>query len=125
MVTKQRFKRLTALVLAAVQCLVAVFPAQAGDWMPMLPNQDFYDFQLFAPPDLQEYEIYPEPSEGMFFNYDRIYWGITPPRVQGVARTPGGNYLIPYQPISPQAIVSLNNAGLAAAVTSGTTGSGH
>jgi hypothetical protein len=123
MVTKQQFKRLAALILVVVHGLVAGMPVHAGDWMPMLPSQDFYDFQLFAPPDLQEYEIYPEPSEGIFFNYDRLYWGITPPRVAGVAQTAAGNYLIPYQPISPQTIVTLNNQGIAAAATSGTSGS--
>ena len=30
----------------------------ASDWMPMLPDQDFYDFQLFAPPDLGSYNMY-------------------------------------------------------------------
>jgi hypothetical protein len=84
-----------------------------------LPSQDFYDFQLFAPPDLQEYEIYPEPSEGIFFNYDRLYWGITPPRVSGVGTTQTGNYIIPTYPLSPQTIVQLNNDNIAASGTSG------
>ena len=121
MVTKQRFKRLVALVLVVAHSLVAGMPVHAGDWMPMLPSQDFYDFQLFAPPDLQEYEIYPEPSEGFFFNYDRLYWGITPPRVAGVGTTQNGNYIIPTNPISPQTVVQLNNANITA---SGTSGSG-
>jgi len=114
---------------AAVAMLVApVLPttriAEAGDWMPLLPDQDFYDFQLFAPPDLQEYNIYKRPHEGLFFSYDRLYWGITIPRTTPVAETPQGNYLIPYQPISPQTVVQLNNANLQATTTSGTTGSG-
>jgi hypothetical protein len=121
MVTKQQFKRLVALVLVAAHSLVAGMPVHAGDWMPMLPSQDFYDFQLFAPPDLQDYEIYPEPSEGIFFNYDRLYWGITPPRVTGVGTTQNGNFIIPTNPISPQTVVQLNNANIAA---SGTTGGG-
>jgi hypothetical protein len=119
MVTKQRFKRLVALVLVVAHSLVAGMPVHAGDWMPMLPSQDFYDFQLFAPPDLQEYEIYPEPSEGMFFNYDRLYWGITPPRVAGVGTTQNGNFIIPVNPISPQTVVQLNNANITASGTSG------
>jgi hypothetical protein len=123
MVTNERFNRLAALFLVVVHGLSACVPVQAGDWMPMLPNQDFYDFQLFAPPDLQEYEIYPEPSEGIFFNYDRLYWGITPPQVTGVGQTPTGNYIIPYQPISAQTIVALNNANIAASGTSGASGS--
>ena len=121
MVTNERFKRLSALILVLAHCFSAGSTAHAGDWMPMLPNQDFYDFQLFSPPDLQEYEIYPEPSEGIFFNYDRLYWGITPPRVAGVGTTQNGNYIIPTSPISPQTVVQLNNANITA---SGTSGSG-
>jgi hypothetical protein len=121
MVTNERFKRLSALILVLANCFSAGSTAHAGDWMPMLPNQDFYDFQLFSPPDLQEYEIYPEPSEGIFFNYDRLYWGITPPRVTGVGTTQAGNYIIPTSPISPQTVVQLNNANITA---SGTSGSG-
>jgi hypothetical protein len=119
MVTNERFKRLAALVLVMAQGIAACIPVHAGDWMPMLPSQDFYDFQLFAPPDLQEYEIYPEPSEGIFFNYDRLYWGITPPRVTGVGTTQAGNYIIPTNPISPQTVVQLNNANIIASGTSG------
>jgi hypothetical protein len=111
--------RFTAwLALGAAACLAAQ-TARAGDWMPLLPDQDFYDFQLFAPPDLQEYEMYPEPSEGIFFSYDRLYWSITPPSVTGVGETENGGYLIPSQPISPQAIVQLNNAGLQGAAQVG------
>jgi hypothetical protein len=82
--------------------------------MPLLPDQDFYDFQLFAPPDLQEYEIYPEASEGIFFSYDALYWGITGVSRTGVGTTQNGGYIIPSQPISPQAIVQLNNGSLQA-----------
>jgi hypothetical protein len=117
MVTNERFNSLAALILVLATALAPVGGARAGDWMPMLPNQDFYDFQLFAPPDLQDYEIYPEPSEGIYFNYDRIYWGITPPRVAGVGRTDKGNELIPTSPISPEAIVQLNNSALQASGT--------
>jgi len=123
MVTNVRFNRLAALILLLLSGTLSALPLHAGDWMPMLPNQDFYDFQLFAPPDLQDYEIYPEPSEGIFFNYDRLYWGITPPRVTGVGRSAGGNYLIPTNPISPQTVVQLNNANLTASGTSSSSGS--
>ena len=123
MVKNERFKRLVALILVLANSLVAAAPVHAGDWMPMLPNQDFYDFQLFAPPDLQEYEIYPEPSEGIFFNYDRLYWGITPPRVSGVGTTNTGNYIIPTFPISPQTVVQLNNANIISSGTNASSGS--
>jgi hypothetical protein len=122
MVTNERFKRLAALILVVAHGIVAGMPVDAGDWMPMLPSQDFYDFQLFAPPDLQEYEIYPEPSEGIFFNYDRLYWGITPPRVTGVGQTPEGNFLIPAYPISPFTVAKLNNDNIQATAQNGSGG---
>ena len=119
MATNKSLQRCGRLLLTAAMSIAAVIPARAGDWMPLLPDQNFYDFQLFAPPDLQDYEIYPEQSEGIFFNYDRLYWGITPPRVTGVGQTENGGYLIPVDPISPQAIVQLNNAGIQGSGTSG------
>ena len=119
MATNKSLQRCGRLLLTAAMSIAAVIPARAGDWMPLLPDQNFYDFQLFAPPDLQDYEIYPEQSEGIFFNYDRLYWGITPPRVTGVGQTETGGYLIPADPISPQAIVQLNNAGIQGSGTSG------
>ena len=87
--------------------------------MPLLPSQDFYDFQLFAPPESQQYEIYPELSEGIFFTYDRLYWAITPASVAGVGETARGGYIIPTNPISPQAIAQLNNGGILASGSSG------
>ena len=65
-------KRLAGLLLAAAWLWAAASAVRAGqNWMPMLPDQDFYDFQIFAPPDLQEYAIRPDPQEGIFFSYDR------------------------------------------------------
>ena len=132
MATHPRVKRVTGLVskLATILALAAplapVPQARGGDWMPLLPDQDFYDFQLFAPPDLQEYEMYPEPSEGIFFSYDRLAYGITVPRVTGVGRTDTGGYLIPTQPISPQTLVQLNNGNIqAGAQAGGGTGQGQ
>ena len=125
MATHPRVKRVTGLVskLATILALAAplapVPQARGGDWMPLLPDQDFYDFQLFAPPDLQEYEMYPEPSEGLFFNYDRLAYGITVPRVTGVGTTQTGGYLIPTQPISPQTLVQLNNGNIQAGASTG------
>ena len=83
--------------------------AEAGDWMPMLPDQDFYDFQLFAPPDLNEYGIWERDHDGIYFNYDRLYWGITIPRTVPVGATPTGQQIIPSQPISPFTVADLNN----------------
>ncbi|MEN9665214.1 MAG: hypothetical protein RLZZ326_1577, partial [Planctomycetota bacterium] len=125
MATHPRVKRVSGLVskLATILALAAplapVPQARGGDWMPLLPDQDFYDFQLFAPPDLQEYEMFPEPSEGLFFNYDRLAYGVTVPRVTGVGTTQTGGYLIPTQPISPQTLVQLNNGNIQAGAQSG------
>ena len=120
MATTQVFRRLKATVLTAAAMIAAAVPAfGGGNWMPLLPDQDFYDFQMFAPPDSQDYEIYPELSEGIFFNYDRLVWAITPASVVGVGATPDGGYIIPTSPISPQAIVQLNNAGIIASGSNG------
>ena len=110
---------IVAALAAGLVAALAAADVRAGDWMPMLPDQDFYDFQLFAPPDISDYEIYQEAPEGLFFSYDRLYWAITPPSVNGVGRTGIGGYIIPSQPISPQALVQLNNASLQASGTSG------
>ena len=75
----------------------------------MLPDQDFYDFQLFAPPDLGSYNMYERDDDGVYFNYDRLYWGITIPRTVRTAETDKGISIIPTQPISPVTIVDLNN----------------
>ncbi len=114
MATNQSLQRFLKLILLATGVLATSVATRAADWLPMLPDQDFYDFQLFAPPDMQDYEIYPEPSEGFFFNYDRLYWGISVPKTVGTAETRLGGYLIPVQPISPQTIVQLNNDMIAA-----------
>jgi hypothetical protein len=117
--TIRRF--LPALTVPALLAALWASPSatcRAGDWLPLLPSQNFYDFQLFAPPDLQEYEIYPEPKEGIFFDYERLWWGITRPQFTSVGNTDVG-YLIPVQPISPQTIVQLNNANLEASEQSG------
>ncbi|MFM8985383.1 MAG: hypothetical protein ACKONH_04880, partial [Planctomycetia bacterium] len=102
------FKRFLAAILAAVAVAVSS-SAQAQSWMPLLPDQDFYDFQLFAPPDLGDYNIYKEDRDGIYFQYDRLYWGITVPRVTQTARTQAGFSVIPTHPVSPQTIVQLNN----------------
>ncbi len=125
MATTPRVKRVSGLVsklatiLALATPVVPALQARGGDWMPLLPDQDFYDFQLFAPPDLQEYEMYPEPSEGIFFSYDRLAYGITVPRVTPVGVTSSGGYLIPTQPISPQTLVQLNNGNIQAGAATG------
>jgi len=105
MATTLGLKRFLAAILAAA---VAI-PAAGADWMPLLPDQDFYDFQLFAPPDLGDYNIYKQDRDGIYFDYDRLYWGITVPRVTQTGRTQVGFSVIPTNPVSPQTIVELNN----------------
>jgi hypothetical protein len=99
-------KRLAGLLLAAAWLLASASAGRAGqNWMPLLPDQDFYDFQVFAPPDLQEYAIRPDPREGIFFTYDRTIWAITPPQSRPILN----EFFIPVQPLSPVAVAQLNN----------------
>jgi len=106
MATTQGFRRLATTILTVVAAWAAAAPATAGqNWMPMLPDQDFYDFQLFAPPDLQEYAVRQDPREGIFFTYDRTYWALTPPQSRPILN----DFFIPVQPLSPFAVAQLNN----------------
>lgn len=106
MATTQRFRRLAATVLSVAAVVAAAVPARAGqNWMPLLPDQDFYDFQMFAPPDLQDYAIRQDPREGIFFTYDRTYWALTPPQSRPILN----DFFIPVQPLSPFAVAQLNN----------------
>ena len=56
------FSRVVMTVMLSVAVTGILGPwtskATASDWMPLLPDQDFYDFQLFAPPDLGSYNIW-------------------------------------------------------------------
>lgn len=106
MATTKSFWRLTAIVLTVAASVAAAVPTMAGqNWMPLLPDQDFYDFQLFAPPDLQEYAIRQDAREGIFFTYDRTYWALTPPQSRPILN----DFFIPVQPLSPFAVAQLNN----------------
>jgi hypothetical protein len=105
MATTQRFRRLAAILFALAGLVGSTRAFAGGNWMPLLPNQDFYDFQLFAPPDLQEYAIRPQPRDGIFFNYDRLYWGLTPPPVTGV----GNRDFFVTEVLSPDMLARLNN----------------
>ena len=108
-----RFSRVSVTVMLSVAMTGISGPwmskTTASDWMPMLPDQDFYDFQLFAPPDLGSYNMYERDDDGVYFNYDRLFWGITIPRTTPTAQTDSGTSIIPTSPISPATIVDLNN----------------
>lgn len=116
MATTPGSRRFLAAILAAT--FAAAVPAKGNDWMPLLPDQDFYDFQLFAPPDLNSYSMYKEASEGLFFNYDRLYLGITVPNVVPVGNTD----FFPVEPLNPNVAQQLNsaNGGFAGIVIYGT-----
>lgn len=106
MATTYGFRRLTTILTTVAATLATAVPVIAGqNWMPLAPSQDFYDFQLFAPPDLQEYSIRPDPREGIFFTYDRTYWAFTPPQARPILN----EFFIPVQPLSPVAVAQLNN----------------
>jgi hypothetical protein len=107
MATTAGFKRFLAAIIAAMLAVpVTAVPASAdGSWMPLMPDQDFYDFQLFAPPDLHEYSVRQSPREGVFFNYDRTYWAFSVPPSRSILN----DFFIPVQPLSPFAVSQLNN----------------
>ena len=104
MATKLGFRRFLATILAALAVAVTS-SARAQNWMPLLPDQDFYDFQLFAPPDLHEYSVRHSPREGIFFTYDRTYWAFTVPPSRAILN----DFFIPTSPLSPFAVAELNN----------------
>jgi len=113
MATTLGIRRLAAAFLAAAMTALASLPAGAGiNWMPMLPDQDFYDFQMFAPPDLQQYSIRPDAREGMFFTYDRTYWAFTPAPSRKILN----EFFIPVQPLNPYSVAKLNNDFIQAGV---------
>jgi hypothetical protein len=125
MFTIQASRRLAALLLAVVATAITASPARAGgNWLPLLPDQDFYDLQIFAPPDLQEYSMYRRPSEGLFFSYDRLYMGITVPNVVPVGFRRGSQMqqFFPVEPLNPDIAEQLNtaNGGFAGVVIYGT-----
>jgi len=106
MATTMTFKRFRMAILAALVCGGFAAPqANAGGLIPEMPDLDFYDFQLFAPPDLQEYAIRPDPNEGVFFNYERVYWALTPPQSQPILN----DFFIPVQPLAASSVAKLNN----------------
>jgi hypothetical protein len=106
MATKNGFRRLTAILTTVAALVATAVPAIAGqNWMPLLPDQDFYDFQMFAPPESQDYAIRQDAREGIFFTYDRTFWAFTPAQSRPILN----DFFIPVQPLSPVAVAQLNN----------------
>jgi len=106
MATTNGFRRLTAILTTVAALVATALPTLAGqNWMPLVPDQDFYDFQLFAPPDLQNYAIRQDPREGIFFTYDRTFWAFTPAQSRPILN----DFFIPVQPLSPYSVAQLNN----------------
>jgi hypothetical protein len=106
MATTNGFRRLTAILTTVAALVATALPTLAGqNWMPLVPDQDFYDFQLFAPPDLQNYAIRQDPREGIFFTYDRTFWAFTPAQSRPILN----DFFIPVQPLSPVAVAQQNN----------------
>lgn len=81
-----------------------------GHWTPFAPVNHEPDWRWFAPADLSEYGCdRPESNEGFFFQYDRLIWAFTRPKVTDIgsesaerivtlptdpARTRNGNAII-------------------------------
>ena len=106
MATKNGFRRLTTILTTVAALVATAVPAIAGqNWMPLLPDQDFYDFQMFAPPESQDYAIRQDAREGIFFTYDRTFWAFTPAQSRPILN----DFFIPVQPLSPVAVAQLNN----------------
>ena len=65
-----RFLRVVVTVMLSVAMTGISSPwmskTTASHWLPMLPDQDFYDFQLFAPPDLGSYNMYERDDDGVY-----------------------------------------------------------
>ena len=69
----------------------AVFaqPAEPSHWSPFGPSSIRYDLELFKPPDLSTYADWPRPAEGLYFQYERLYYSISQPNRTDVG-VPGG-----------------------------------
>ena len=117
MATTNGFRRLAAILSTVAALVATAAPVIAGqNWMPLVPDQNFYDFQMFAPPESQDYAIRQDPREGIFFTYDRTYWAFTPPQSRPILN----DFFIPVQPLSPFAVAQQNNN----LITAGYPGSG-
>jgi len=64
----------TSLVVGLLT-LLAAWPARASNDNPI----EGFDFQLFAPADVQ-YNGQPDAKQGMFFTYDALIWSIQRPQ---------------------------------------------
>jgi hypothetical protein len=66
-----------------------------GHWTPFAPVNHEPDWRWFAPADLSEYGCdRPESNEGFFFQYDRLIWAFTRPKVTDVGNEAAERILI-------------------------------
>ncbi|HEY2881165.1 MAG TPA: BBP7 family outer membrane beta-barrel protein [Pirellulales bacterium] len=76
---RQKLLQLVIVVLATTAG--SAFAQQDGEehWNPFGPSNVRYDFDMFQPPDISAYADWPRPNEGLFFEYNRLYWAIQQP----------------------------------------------
>ena len=91
------------LVVSLLACT-----ASAQEFQPFGPVDHVHDLQLFAPIDLGNIAGPPDPSEGYFFSYQRLYWNVTGLRGPAGQNAPLFTAIEPYvgRPNSPQSLLN-------------------
>jgi hypothetical protein len=79
-----RLTRFKLCLLTLIVLALNAASALAQEWTPFGPSNIRYDLELFAPPDISDYANWPRPAEGMFFQYERLYWSIQQPRTSDI-----------------------------------------
>ena len=82
--------------------------ASAQEFQPFGPVDHVHDLQLFAPIDLANIAGPPDPNEGYFFGYQRLYWNVTGLRGPAGMNVPLFTAIEPHvgRPNSPQSLVN-------------------
>jgi hypothetical protein len=86
-----RLTRFKLCLLTLIVLALNAASALAQDWTPFGPSNIRYDLELFASPDISDYANWPRPAEGMFFQYERLYWSIQQPRTSDIG-VPGSPF---------------------------------
>ncbi len=84
------FNRTTSRLVLGLLLLMAASPCLAQGPLGM---------QIFAPADVSTYGGGEEPNEGYFFQFDGLYWSITPPKVHTVGSTSTSTQEVFYNPL--------------------------